>query len=79
MVVSNNKTGEVLVEKKFYKAEFGDVWSNPDYSPYIDSLLESAMVRKMSNNDFLDVDPESYEEVRSISMEIGDDFMELET
>ena len=79
LLVSSLKTGEVLAEKKFYKADFGEVWSNPDYKNYIDDLLEVAMVRKMSNPENLEIDPESYEEVRSISLEMSDEFMELDT
>jgi len=79
LLVSSLKTGEVTIEKKFYKADFGDVWSNPEYRTYIDDLLEAAMVRKMSNPENLDIDAESYEEVRSISMEMSDEFMELDT
>ena len=79
LLVHNQKTGEVLVEKKFYKADFGDVWKNPEYSSFIDDLLEATMVRKMASNDSLDIDPESYEEVRSIAMEAESEFMELDT
>ena len=79
LFVSNQKTGEVLAEKKFYKADFGEVWNDQEYKSYIDDLLEVAMVRKMSNNENLDIDPESFEEVRSIAMEISEDFMELDT
>jgi len=79
LLVHNQKTGEVLVEKKFYKADFGDVWNNPEYTSYIDDLLEATMVRKMASNDSVDIDPESYEEIRSIAMESENDFMELDT
>ena len=79
LFVSDAKTGEVLVEKKFYKAEFGDIWKNPEYSKYIDNLLEVAMVRKMSDNESIDIDPESYEEVRALALDSEQDFLELDT
>ncbi len=79
LFVSDSKTGEVLVEKKFYKAEFGDIWKNPEYSKYIDGLLEAAMVRKMSDNESIDIDPESYEEVRALALDSEQDFLELDT
>ena len=79
LFVSDSKTGEVLVEKKFYKADFGDVWNNPEYSTYIDNLLEASMVRKMNDNESIDIDPESYEEVRAIAMDAEQDFLELDT
>ena len=67
--VTDITTGEVLIEKKFYKVDFGDVMRDPAYSSYIDNLLESALVRKLYNEE-PDIDPESYEEVRSVSLDI---------
>jgi hypothetical protein len=79
LLVNNEKTGEVLAEKKFYKADFAEVWDDPKYHDYIEDLLEFSMIRKMANPESIDIDPESYEEVRSISMDIEQDFMELDT
>lgn len=70
--VVDTATGELLIEKKFYKADFGEVWSDSDYSGYIDDLLEKAMVRIIDTSE-ADVDLESYEEVRAIAMELEDD------
>ena len=41
---------------------------DPEYSEYIDGLLEKAMVKKLHNDD-PDIDHESYEEMRSIALE----------
>ena len=49
---------------------------DPEYAPFLDSLLESAMVRKMTNSDEMSVDPESYEEVRAISLEMESDIID---
>jgi len=65
--VVDTTTGEVLVEKKFYKADFRDVWNTPECADYIESLLEAAMTRKIENPD---LDIESYEEVRALAMEM---------
>ena len=73
--VTDDKTGEVLVEKKFYKSDFEKLCSDPEYSNYIDSLLESAMVR-VSPSPNIDID--SYEEIRAIAMEVGDKFIDPE-
>jgi len=70
LTVSNADTGELIVEKKFYKADFNEIIEDPQYSPYIDALLARVMVRKMSNSDHMVVDPESYEEVRAISLDM---------
>ena len=68
LTVTDVVTGEILVEKKFHKPKFGEIMKNPDYSHYIDDLLEVAMVKKMKNDE-LEIDPESYEEIRSIALE----------
>ena len=69
LTVMNEQTGEVIVDKKFYKAEFDKIVADPEYSDYIDDLLEAAMSKKKSTES-ADIDPESYEEVRSIAMEV---------
>ena len=47
---------------------------NPEYKKYIDQLLSLAMVRKLSDSEEIDVDTESYEEIRSIAMD-GEEFL----
>jgi len=74
--IVDEKTGEMLVEKKFYKADFNHVMNDPEYSDYIDKLLECALVRKLSVD--IDIDPESYEEVRAIAMELSTDVLDPE-
>jgi recombination protein RecA len=69
LIVVNTSTGEQLLEKKFYKADFNDVWRDPEFKPYVDDLLEAAMIKKLENSD-LDLNIESYEEVRSVAMEM---------
>ena len=71
LMVTDTKTGEVLVEKKFYKADFDQVLKDPEYGPYIEDLLEKAMVKTVDPSEF-NIDPESYEEVRSVAMSIDD-------
>ena len=61
-----NEKNENIVEKKFYKADFGDLWKDPQYKPWIDGLLEKALIRTTVNTADLDIDPESYEEMRAL-------------
>jgi protein RecA len=42
--VYDKNTGEVVLEKKFYKAEFGDVMRDPQYKPFIDRVAEAALM-----------------------------------
>lgn len=43
--VTDLDAGKPLIEKKFYKAEFGELLTNPDYKPYLDALIENVLVR----------------------------------
>lgn len=70
--VIDEKTGEVNIEKKFYKADFDKIISDPKYTKYIDDLLERAMVKVMGNTENIDIDSESYEEMKSLALEIED-------
>jgi len=69
--VTNINTGEVLVEKKFYKSQFNEIMSNPEYSVYVDGLLEKAMVRKLSQDPDIDIDSLSEVEAAVMEMELG--------
>jgi len=77
-VVSCEKTGEVLVEKKFYKSDFEEVLKHPEYKDYLEDLIEQSFVKRISKIDDLDIDAESYEEVRAISSELEETLSDLE-
>tara|TARA_B100000427_G_scaffold97098_1_gene79926 strand:- start:867 stop:2066 length:1200 start_codon:yes stop_codon:yes gene_type:complete len=66
-----DQAGEMIVDKKFYKANFDEIIDHPEFGKYIDMLLEKAMIRK-NNDDEPDIDAESYEEVKAIHDEIMD-------
>ena len=78
LTVHDEKTGEVFVEKKFYKSDFGEILSDPAYSKYCDDLLEKVMVKVMSDNQFMNIDHESYEEVRAVSLELESNLVDPE-
>ncbi len=42
LTVSDAATGEVFIEKKFYKNDFGEVMNDPQYKPFIDKVIEAA-------------------------------------
>jgi recombination protein RecA len=69
IIVTDVKTGEIIIEKKFHKPKFDEIMVDPMYSKYIDDLLEIVMIKKMNSSNELDIDAESYEEVRSIVMD----------
>ena len=61
-----NEKNESIIEKKFYKQDFGVMWADPLYKPWIDGLLEKALIRTAVSSSDLDIDPESYEEMRAV-------------
>lgn len=67
----SDKNGEVLHDVKFYKTEFGEkVYKNPQFSKYIDVLLEAALVVKPfedAHPTLTGPDQNSYEEVMEAS------------
>ena len=65
------KTGEELIEKKFHKAKFNEILADPEISTYIDDLLEKAMVKQFETKGF-EVDLDSYEEARALSLDLKD-------
>tara|TARA_R110000824_G_scaffold211274_2_gene397279 strand:- start:657 stop:1850 length:1194 start_codon:yes stop_codon:yes gene_type:complete len=77
LTVSDSKTGETLVEKKFYKSDFDKVLEDPKYKTYIEDLTEMAFARSMASSAAIDIDEESYEEVRAISMDLEDSLSDL--
>ena len=69
--VTDVSTGEVLVEKKFHKPKFDEIISNPDYTDYVDNLLERVMIKSYSVNN-LEVDTDSYEEMKALADSLGE-------
>ena len=72
------KTGKKLVDKKFYKADFNEILESPEYGQYCDILLKKAMIKTMSGTEHAHVDLESYEEVRSVAIDISKDIIDPE-
>jgi len=64
LTVVDTSSGQEIIEKKFYKSDFDKIMSNPEYSEYIDQLLEYAMIRNLSEDP--DIDPESFVEVSAV-------------
>ena len=66
LTVTNVRTGEVFIEKKFHKSGFDEIIRDKRYTGYIDDLIEKAMIKKF-NQESPDIDVDSYEEVTSAS------------
>lgn len=59
--VTDSTDGKSIIEKKFYKAEFGELLKNPEYKPYLDDLIEAVMVRSKDDPAYSAVDEEESE------------------
>jgi len=71
LTVATLDTGEVIVDKKFYKADFDQIVTHPEFGQYVDMLLERAMIRKNEVDD-PDIDPESYSEIQEVARHVMD-------
>lgn len=71
--VIDKETGEVIIEKKFRKNEFDQIINDQEYGPYIEELIDRAMTKVINSNSSLDINPESYEEIKALSEELGDE------
>lgn len=66
------ETGEVIVDKKFRKAEFDSILASPEYSHYLDNLLEAAMVKKFNSDPEIDIESLSEMEAIALDLEMPD-------
>lgn len=70
--------GKVLIDKKFYKADFADLLKDKELIPWLDKLLDAVYIRTaIESIDQVDIDTDSYEEVRSLSEELDTPDLEL--
>lgn len=76
LLVNDASTGQVLVDKKFYKADFDKIIESKEYGHFCESLLMAAMVKTREVEQ--DIDTESYEEVRSVALEIDTELVDPE-
>jgi hypothetical protein len=63
--------GEAIIEKKFYKGDFDKLIDDKLHGPWIDKLLEKAMIRKNSTDDPA-IDHESYVEIEEVASQVMD-------
>jgi len=68
--------GEVIVDKKFYKHDFIKIMNDSTTGPWVDVMLEKVLVKNAVTASDVDIDAESYEEVRALAntlLELGED------
>jgi protein RecA len=69
-LIVTSPEGEIIIEKKFYKAEFDSIKKDAQYADYINDLVEEVFIRKSISAEDIDIDPESYTEMEALSREI---------
>ena len=47
LTVTDTQTGEVFVEKKFYKGDFDKIMRDPEYKPFVDKVIDAAYTMVM--------------------------------
>jgi recombination protein RecA len=62
--------GNMLESKKFRKTEFDEIINDEAWGPVVDIILKDAMIKKMGTSDGVDIDMDSYEEMRSLADEL---------
>ena len=73
LTVTDRNTGKAVVEKKFRKVDFNEILDDPEYQEYLDNLTEKAMVKILTSEEGIDINPESYEEMKSLADELDVD------
>lgn len=68
--VTNVKTNEKIVTKKFTKSSFDEVMNDPQYKTYIDRLMEKHFIRSANDMSDISIDEDSLVEVQSIVDEL---------
>jgi len=62
-----DETGSLLESKKFRKTEFDEIMKDHFWGPIVDIVLQDAMTKKMGTSEGVDINPESYEEIKEIN------------
>ena len=62
-----DENGSEIETKKFRKTEFNEIMEDEKWGPIVDVILRDAMIKKMGTNNGVEIDTESYEEIRSLN------------
>ena len=62
-----DSNGIEVESKKFRKTEFDEIMKDDYWGPVVDIILNDAMVKKMGTSDGVEINPDSYEEIKSLN------------
>ena len=73
----STEPASLIDSKKFYKKDFKEIINSTEWKDAVNIILDDAMVKKMSSEEGIDINPDSYTEVSALGdMLGGDDFDE---
>lgn len=75
--VVDDETGEILINKKFTKSQFDKIIKDPQYKQYIDDLCDACFIKQKRTAEDLDIDEDSYEEVKALADELKESVGDL--
>lgn len=67
------KGNEEIITKKFTKKNFDELFDDSEILPWLEKLMDKAYTRIAVIQDDMDVDENSYEEIKALANEVGDD------
>jgi recombination protein RecA len=62
-----DSNGIEIESKKFRKTEFDEIIKDDYWGPIVDVILKDAMVKKMGTSSGVEINPDSYEEMKSLN------------
>ena len=65
-----DENGTIIDSKKFRKTEFNEIMEDEHWGPVVDIVLKDAMIKKMGTSDGVEIDMESYEEMKALADEL---------
>ena len=65
-----DENGTIIDSKKFRKTEFNEIIEDNFWGPIVEIILKNAMIKKMGTSDGVDIDTESYEEMKALADEL---------
>ena len=65
-----DENGTMLDSKKFRKTEFNEIMDDEFWGPIVDIILRDAMVKKMGTSDGVEINTDSYEEMKALADEL---------
>ena len=71
--IVDTESQKTVAQKKFRKTEFDEIMNDSEYKWYIDGLIEKAMVKLLTSEDGVDIDTESYEEIKALADQLDVD------